>query len=106
MASTCSSGSKCRSANPCAAAKFARHWLRTQRDLNHRGDGQNAFRGSMDIGSSSDRGGLAYWVHVWRPALTKPRDCGAASICFHSDTCAGFFRFRNATISAAAGGQL
>src|SRR5215468_1876648 len=29
-----------------------------------------ASRVSMDIGTSSDRGGLAYWVHVWRPALT------------------------------------
>jgi len=24
-------------------------------------------------GCSSDRGGVAYWVHVWRPALTNSR---------------------------------
>jgi hypothetical protein len=66
VASSCSSGSKCCSANS-APPSFPRHWLRTQRDLNHRGDGQNALRGSMEVGSSSDRGGLAYWVHVLAP---------------------------------------
>jgi hypothetical protein len=62
-----------------APPSFPRHWLGTQRDLNHRGDGQNALRGSMEVGSSSDRGGLAYWVHVWRPALTNSRTSRAVS---------------------------
>src|SRR5260370_28973838 len=31
-----------------APPSFPRHWLGTQRDLNHRGDRQNALRGRME----------------------------------------------------------